>query len=111
MKNPHKRSFCLLHCDNGVVTSPNIKKCDCAFFADSYMGFIEFKTNVVTVNTSTKVKRYGEAAEQPEATIDKFKSVLPKLNIGQNNLAKAEAYICFSKKFVHIESPGDESAD
>ena len=72
VENPGVQPYALLQIDNGLVKGHNTKKCDCAIANDSYIGFIEFKANAVSLSPLAMKKNYLKAIEQLTTTIALF---------------------------------------
>lgn len=94
VQNPSARPFALLQIDNGLVSSRNVKKCDCAIANDSDLCLLEFKANATSSNPVTIEKKYTEAIEQLISTLGIFNridDITAKRNV--------EAYICFRRGY------------
>lgn len=72
VENSEAQPYALLQIDNGLVKSHDTKKCDCAIANDSYIGFIEFKANAVSLSPLAIKKNYLKAMEQLATTISLF---------------------------------------
>lgn len=94
VQNPSARPFALLQIDNGLVSSRNVKKCDCAIANDSDLCLIEFKANATSSNPVTIERKYSEAIEQLISTLGIFNRIE---DISAKR--KVEAYICFRRGY------------
>lgn len=81
---------------DGVLFKKN-SKCDCAFFTDEYIGFIEFKSNA-TNNTDIAIKEnYEKACNQLKITITEVKERCKNVSVDLMNELSIEAFVIFNR--------------
>lgn len=102
-QNPNNNTLVLLPLDGCVITGRNIIQggvCDCVLLTEKEMSFVEFKTNVTSINDDTVLQRANEAAQQLWHTYDGI--IKPKCEaVGTDIKQKVsiDFYIVFDKDF------------
>ena len=94
--NPKGITFNMLQIDNKLIVGQKGGQCDCAFFYDDAFNFLEFKTNVTSINLNTIKKRYKKAEDQISNTIKTFLSRGVDVKTLVPNVS---AHICFNNSF------------
>ena len=103
IENPNQRLIVVLPFDQEIITAPHYVQggiADCGLLTIKELTFVEFKTNMTSVNIDTIKERYEKAMSQLWHTYEVIKDRCKTKNIDVDSLVEIDFFIVNDKMFA-----------